>query len=72
MFFQRKVDRAMNLQKEQNKEAEREALPTDKDQIGASGKEMLAMILSAWLTFMPIAIVVLLAIAFGAYFILVH
>ena len=30
------------------------------------------MILSAWLVFMPIAIVILLGIAFGAYFLFVH
>ncbi len=72
MLFQRKVDRAMRLQKEENDLIDREHLPEDKDKIQLEKKDTWAMILSAWLVFMPIAIVILLGIAFGAYFLFVH
>lgn len=72
MLFQRKVDRAMRLQKEENDRIDREHLPEDTDKIQLEKKDTWAMILSAWLVFMPIAIVILLGIAFGAYFLFVH
>ena len=72
MLFQRKVDRAMRLQKEENDRIDREHLPEDKDKIQLEKKDTWAMILSAWLVFMPIALVILLGIAFGAYFLFVH
>lgn len=72
MLFQRKVDRAMRLQKEENDRIDREHLPEDEDKIQLEKKDTWAMILSAWLVFMPIAIVILLGIAFGAYFLFVH
>lgn len=72
MLFQRKVDRAMRLQKEENDRIDREHLPEDKDKIQLEKKDTWAMILSAWLVFMPIAIVILLGIAFGAYLLFVH
>ena len=72
MLFQRKVDRAMRLQKEENDRIDREHLPEDNDKIQLEKKDTWAMILSAWLVFMPIAIVILLGIAFGAYFLFVH
>ena len=72
MLFQRKVDRAMRLQKEENDRIDREHLPEDKDKIQLEKKDTWAMILSAWLVFMPIAIVILLGIAFGAYILFVH
>ena len=72
MLFQRKVDRAMRLQKEENDRIDREHLPEDKDKIQLEKKDTWAMILSAWLVFMPIAIVILLGIAFGAYFLFDH
>lgn len=72
MLFQRKVDRAMRLQKEGNDRIDREHLPEDKEKIPLEKKDTWAMILSAWLVFMPIAIVILLVIAFGAYFLFIH
>lgn len=72
MLFQRKVDRAVRLQKEQNEESGREPLPKDKDELDVSKKDEFAMILSAWLTFVPIAILVLAVIAFGCYFLFFH
>lgn len=72
MLFQRKVDRAMRLQKEENEKVQREHLPEDKEKIPLEKNDTWAMILSAWLVFLPIAIVILLVIAFGAYFLFVH
>ena len=72
MLFQRKVDRAMRLQQEQNEAAEREKLTRDEDKESLSRKDRLAMILSAWLVILPVAIVVLLVIAFGSYFLFFH
>ncbi len=72
MLFQRKVDRAMRLQQEQNEAAEREKLTRDEDRESLSRKDRLAMILSAWLVILPVAIVVLLVIAFGSYFLFFH
>lgn len=72
MLFQRKVDRAMRLQKEENEKVQREHLPEDKEKIPLEKKDTWAMILSAWLVFLPIAIVILFVIAFGAYFLFVH
>ena len=72
MLFKRKVDRAMDLQKEQNEKAERQHLPENPDDLHFEKKDTLAMILSAFLVIMPVAIVVVLIIAFGAYFLFFH
>ena len=64
MLFQKRVDRAMRYQKEQN-EAEEE-----KDAV--SKKDLLAMILSAMLVILPVAILILFVIAFGCYFLFFH
>lgn len=72
MLFKRKVDRAMDLQKEENEKAERQHLPENPDDLHLEKKDTLAMILSAFLVIMPVAIVVVLIIAFGAYFLFFH
>ena len=71
MLFQKKVDRAMQLQKEQNEAAEQKK-PTDEEKERLGKKDLLAMILSAMLVILPVAILVLLVIAFGAYFLFFH
>lgn len=71
MLFQKKVDRAMRYQKEQNEAAEQKK-PTEEDRDAVSKKDLFAMILSAMLVILPVAILVLLAIAFGSYFLFFH
>ena len=71
MLFQKKVDRAMRYQKEQNEAAEQKKL-TEEDRDAVSKKDLFAMILSAMLVILPVAILVLLAIAFGSYFLFFH
>ena len=71
MLFQKKVDRAMRYQKEQNEAAEQKK-PTEEDKNAVSKKDLLAMILSAMLVILPVAILVLLGIAFGCYFLFFH
>ena len=67
MLFQKRVDRAMRYQKERNEAAEQKK-PTEEDKDAVSKKDLLAMILSAMLVILPVAILVLLGIAFGCYF----
>ena len=71
MIFQRKVDRAMRYQKERNEQADIKK-PTEEDKDKLSKKDLLAMILSAGLVILPVAALVLLAIAFGSYFLFFH
>ena len=71
MLFQKRVDRAMRYQKEQNEAAELKK-PTEEDKDAVSKKDLLAMILSAMLVILPVAILVLLGIAFGCYFLFFH
>ena len=71
MLFQKRVDRAMRYQKERNEAAEQKK-PTEEDKDAVSKKDLLAMILSAMLVILPVAILVLLGIAFGCYFRFFH
>lgn len=71
MLFQKKVDRAMRLQKERNEAADLKK-PTEDDKDKVEKKDLLAMILSAMLVILPVGILVLLVIAFGAYFLFFH
>ena len=71
MLFQKRVDRAMRYQKERNEAAEQKK-PTEEDMDAVSKKDLLAMILSAMLVILPVAILVLLGIAFGCYSLFFH
>ena len=71
MLFQKRVDRAMRYQKERNEAAEQKK-PTEEDKDAVSKKDLLAMILSAMLVILPVAILVLLGIAFSCYFLFFH
>ena len=71
MLFQKRVDRAMRYQKERNEAAEQKK-PTEEDKDAVSKKDLLAMILSAMLVILPVAILVLLGIAFDCYFLFFH
>ena len=71
MLFQKRVDRAMRYQKERNEAAEQKK-PTEEDKDAVSKKDLLAMILSAMLVILPVAILVLLGIAFGCYLLFFH
>ncbi len=71
MLFQKRVDRAMRFQKERNEAAELKK-PTEEDKDAVSKKDLFAMILSAMLVILPVAILVLFAIAFGCYFLFFH
>ncbi len=72
MFLQRKINRAMKFQKEQKEASEQQPLPQDKDELQLEKKDRLAMYLSAMLVIMPVAIVVLLVLSFGCYFLFFH
>ena len=71
MLFKGKVDRAMRLQKERNEAAELRK-PTDEEKDEVSKKDVLAMTLSALLVILPIALLILLFIAFVPYFLFFH
>ena len=71
MLFQKRIDRAMRYQKERNEAAELKK-PTEEDKDAVSKKDLFAMILSAMLVILPVAILVLLGIAFGCYFLFFH
>ncbi len=71
MLFQKRVDRAMRYQKERNEAAELKK-PTEEDKDAVSKKDLFAMILSAMLVILPVAILVLLGITFGCYFLFFH
>ena len=71
MLFQKRVVRAMRYQKERNEAAEQKK-PTEEDKDAVSKKDLLAMILSAMLVILPVAILILFVIAFGCYFLFFH
>ena len=71
MLFQKRVDRAMRYQKERNEAAELKK-PTEEDKDAGSKKDLFAMILSAMLVILPVAILILFVIAFGCYFLFFH
>ena len=71
MLFQKKVDRAMRFQKERNEQTQQQK-PTPEEQETVSRKDRFAMVLSALLVILPVAIVVLCVIAFGSYFLFFH
>ena len=71
MLFQKRVDRAMRYQKERNEAAELKK-PTEEDKDAVSKKDLFAMTLSALLVILPVAILILCAIAFGCYFLFFH
>lgn len=63
-MFDKRLDRAFRFQKERNGNGEEETAPAkpeaeEKEKVGV--KEMLLMILSAWGIFLPVAVVILLA-----------
>ena len=82
MLFQKRIDRAMRYQKERNEAAElKKPTEEDKDAVrvlvgmatcGISKKDLFAMILSAMLVILPVAILILFVIAFGCYFLFFH
>ena len=61
----------MRFQKERNEQAEQKK-PTEEDKDAVSKKDLFAMILSAIVVILPVAILVLLAITFGCYFLFFH
>jgi len=71
MLFQKRIDRAMRYQKERNEAAELKK-PTEEDKDAVSKKDLFAMILSAMLVILPVAILILFVIAFGCYFLVLH
>ena len=71
MLFQKRVDRAMRYQKERNEAAELKK-PTEEDKDAVSKKDLFAMILSAMLVILPVALLILLFIAFVPYFLFFH
>ncbi len=71
MLFQKRVDRAMRYQKEQNEAAELKK-PTEEEKDAVSKKDLFSMILSAMLVILPVAILILFVIAFGCYFLFFH
>ena len=71
MLFQKRIDRAMRYQKERNEAAELKK-PTEEDKDAVSKKDLFAMILSAMLVILPVAILILFVIAFGCYVLFVH
>ena len=71
MLFQKRIDRAMRYQKERTDAAELKK-PTEEDKDAVSKKDLFAMILSAMLVILPVAILILFAIAFGCYVLFFH
>ena len=71
MLFKGKVDRAIRLQKERNEAAELKK-PTEAEKDEVSKKDVLAMTLSALLVILPVALLILLFIAFVPYFLFFH
>ena len=71
MLFKGKVDRAMRLQKERNEAAELKK-PTEAEKDEVSKKDVLAMTLSALLVILPVALLILLFIAFVPFFLFLH
>ena len=71
MLFQKRIDRAMRYQKERNEAAELKK-PTEEEKDAVSKKNLFAMILSAMLVILPVAILILFVIAFGCYVLFFH
>ena len=71
MLFQKRIDRARRYQKERNEAAELKK-PTEEDKDAVSKKDLFAMILSAMLVILPVAILILFVIAFGCNFLFFH
>ena len=71
MLFQKRIDRAMRYKKERNEAAELKK-PTEEDKDAVRKKDLFAMILSAMLVILPVAILILFVIAFGCYFLFFH
>ena len=71
MLFQKRIGRAMRYQKERNEAAELKK-PTEEDKDAVSKEDLFAMILSAMLVILPVAILILFVIAFGCYFLFFH
>lgn len=65
MIFQKKVDRALEKQREENKDTPEEKLELEKN-------DFLAMLIAAFITFLPIAVLVLGGISLIGYFFLMH
>ena len=71
MLFQRKYDRMKKFQKEQLGDAER-ALETEKFADKLEKNDTLALILSALIVILPVALLFLLIISAVGYFLIVH
>ncbi len=65
MIFQKKINRALNKLHEENKDSTEEKIDLEKH-------DFLAMIIAAFVTFLPAAILVLAGIALIGYFFLMH
>lgn len=73
MLFQKKVDRALNKLHEDSDFAGKEREPEfEKEEIPLEKHDLLAMVISAFLVFLPVAVVVLGIIALVGYFFLMH
>ena len=73
MLFQKKVDRALNKLHEDSDFARKEREPEfEKEEISLEKHDLLAMVISAFLVFLPVAVVVLGIIALVGYFFLMH
>lgn len=65
MIFRKKVDRALKKQREENEDTLEEKLELEKN-------DFLAMLIAAFITFLPIAVLVLGGISLIGYFFLMH
>ena len=72
MLFQKRVDRAMRYQKERNEAAELKKSRQRRIRTPSAKRIFFAMILSAMLVILPVAILILFVIAFGCYFLFFH
>lgn len=65
MLFQKKVDRALKKLHEESEDASKEKIDLEKN-------DFLAMMIAAFLTFLPAAVLILGGIALIGYFFLMH
>lgn len=73
MLFQKKVDRAFERLHEESDAAKEEKETDDqREELPLEKSDFLAMLISAFLVFVPVAVVVLGAIALIGYFFLMH
>ncbi|MFG6382723.1 MAG: hypothetical protein K1V96_00495 [Lachnospiraceae bacterium] len=73
MLFQKKVDRALEKLHEESDSAKAEReLDFQEEQVPLEKHDFLAMIIAAFLVFLPIAAVILGAIALIGYFFFMH